>query len=428
METLGAKIRTLRKQYKLTQQDLADGIVTPSMISQIESDRAIPSAVLLQHIAKRLSVPIQVFQSDVVDKTDEILIYRSARNLIESHRYEEALEQLRTLSWPLSPQFKPEVVYSEMANCNVHLNRLDEAWKLYEAVVEVGYEKNDIATAVHGYHNVATTLKRLGRNKIARMYWQRATDLLHQHQDMYMPIAIKIAFHLGRMYLEEENWVQARNAYEEAVALSNRYGGSLDFAKTYHGLACACAQMGDHDEALAYNDRAIAAHVSADNQLGTLRCRFNRGVILRAATRYHDAQAHFMELRAIFSDKEPLLQALLHEMSLLAWFLGDFQLALSESSTALQKHNLPASYVRELRLIRARIYLNEEQYELALSEAKLGLNSDAVQGMASGFELQQIIRECQLALGEVSDALAQCVEEAHKQFRMANQTTATISA
>lgn len=66
MDTLGKKIRTLRRRQKLTQQALADGIVTASMISQIESDRATPSAALLQHIAGRLNVDLSYFESDLI--------------------------------------------------------------------------------------------------------------------------------------------------------------------------------------------------------------------------------------------------------------------------------------------------------------------------------------------------------------------------
>src|SRR5579875_2696712 len=98
METLGKKIRTLRRKQKLTQQALAEGLVTASMISQIESDRATPSEALLQHLANRLGVDLAFLASDLHDKSDELQTYRTARSCIERHEYKQALELLQGLS------------------------------------------------------------------------------------------------------------------------------------------------------------------------------------------------------------------------------------------------------------------------------------------------------------------------------------------
>ncbi|MHB1627049.1 MAG: helix-turn-helix transcriptional regulator [Bacilli bacterium] len=53
----GQRIRELRQERGLTQTELAKGIVTPSMISQIEAGKAHPSDSLLKELAKRLDVP-----------------------------------------------------------------------------------------------------------------------------------------------------------------------------------------------------------------------------------------------------------------------------------------------------------------------------------------------------------------------------------
>lgn len=53
---IGQRIRELRTKAGLTQTDLARGIVTPSMISQIEAGKAQPSPALLKKLASRLQV------------------------------------------------------------------------------------------------------------------------------------------------------------------------------------------------------------------------------------------------------------------------------------------------------------------------------------------------------------------------------------
>ncbi|MCT4573638.1 helix-turn-helix domain-containing protein, partial [Bacillus thuringiensis] len=54
MATLGEKIKTLRKEKKLTQTELVGSELTKSMLSQIENGKATPSMKTLQYIAEKL--------------------------------------------------------------------------------------------------------------------------------------------------------------------------------------------------------------------------------------------------------------------------------------------------------------------------------------------------------------------------------------
>ena len=65
MPTIGEKIRELRMQRGLTQSELGGELVTASMISQIEADRAKPSYTLLNNIANRLGMTVEYFMNDM---------------------------------------------------------------------------------------------------------------------------------------------------------------------------------------------------------------------------------------------------------------------------------------------------------------------------------------------------------------------------
>jgi transcriptional regulator with XRE-family HTH domain len=56
MKISGEKLRMRRKERSLTQKELANGICTPSMISQIECGKANPSEYMLQRLCARLGV------------------------------------------------------------------------------------------------------------------------------------------------------------------------------------------------------------------------------------------------------------------------------------------------------------------------------------------------------------------------------------
>lgn len=81
MPTIGEKIRDARIQRGLTQTDLSSDIVTPSMISQIEANKARPSYSLVSAIANRLGMPVEYFLNDL----DEQFQLSAAMKLAEYH-------------------------------------------------------------------------------------------------------------------------------------------------------------------------------------------------------------------------------------------------------------------------------------------------------------------------------------------------------
>ena len=52
--SLGDIIRSLRKKYKLSQEELADGICSPVSISRIENGTQMPSGAVLEALLTKL--------------------------------------------------------------------------------------------------------------------------------------------------------------------------------------------------------------------------------------------------------------------------------------------------------------------------------------------------------------------------------------
>ena len=65
IETLGERIRKLRKQQKLTLEALAGNELTKGMLSLIENNKANPSMESLTYIAKRLGVEVSELLEEV---------------------------------------------------------------------------------------------------------------------------------------------------------------------------------------------------------------------------------------------------------------------------------------------------------------------------------------------------------------------------
>ena len=92
MATLGEKIKTLRKEKKLTQTDLAGSELTKSMLSQIENGKATPSMKTLQYIADKLECETSFLLEE--DDVEIVGLIQQTEKLIKANKYDEVYEVL----------------------------------------------------------------------------------------------------------------------------------------------------------------------------------------------------------------------------------------------------------------------------------------------------------------------------------------------
>lgn len=101
-QSLGERIKVLRKELKMTQTDLAGNEMTKSMLSQIENNLAMPSMKNLQYLASKLGKPISYFLEDA--NYQDSLPFKEIHNdlkvateLINNRKQEDALIKLEVM-------------------------------------------------------------------------------------------------------------------------------------------------------------------------------------------------------------------------------------------------------------------------------------------------------------------------------------------
>lgn len=375
MDSLGQKIRKIRKERGITQIELCEGIVTSSMISQIESDRATPSLALLERLAKRLQVDVSQFMPDIHQKTDLAHTYRRARHLLDIGRYEEALPLLKTVCFPLAPQFKGDVVYNDLAHCYQTLGRLSEAAQTYELVVQAALEKDEIPAAVHAYFNLGTLERRRNRLSLARMYWQRANEFLLRYPDLHMPVSMRIRANLGRVYREEQRYDLAIACFESAIVTAETYAPPLELAMVYHGLSNVYIELQNYEEAIRFNTKAWNAYDYAHHTRGVNQCKINHLFIMRCMGRHTEAVeklSEYIPTREMHDDPIRLANAFGERaQNLLA--LGHCQDALEDADKAISFDKENSTLLREMHFVRAQCFMVQEKYEKVIQEVEQGL-------------------------------------------------------
>lgn len=359
MSTLGEKIRRLRKQRKLTQEALGAGLVTPSMISQIESDRATPSPRVLEQLALRLDIDPTEFADDVTLKSAETQAYRRAKTLMEAEQYGEALLLLESLTEMALPHIRQGSLQNDLAQCYEQVGRFDEATRTYEHVVQLALERDDVPTAVHAYYHLGHVYRKRDQVPVARMYWQRASELLRRHPDIAMPLALKIETNLARTYQILRLYPAALASYETAAVLANRYQSGLESAVIQHGMANAYIAMGEYAKADVRTRLALDLYEMIQHQRGVNQCRINLGVIARRRGMPDVAWGiltECMQNREIQQDTMRLAKAI-GERAICQLALGRWTEAINDCLQVIEMHAEDRAFECLMKAVVAEAYL-----------------------------------------------------------------------
>ncbi|PKR78411.1 XRE family transcriptional regulator [Halalkalibacillus sediminis] len=129
MESLGSRIKSLRKKRKLTLEGLAANQMTKGMLSLIENDKAKPSMESLTYIAERLNVEVnelleQVSMSELREQLKE------AEDLFDKEDFKELKNHLHSImdkDLPLS--FETGRLYELYGRALFNLK--EEGWKKF---------------------------------------------------------------------------------------------------------------------------------------------------------------------------------------------------------------------------------------------------------------------------------------------------------
>lgn len=92
--SIGTKIKQLRIEKQMTQNELCEDICSQAEISKIENGLNSPTVDLLQQIAKRLKVPISLLFQEHTDEEQFFQIDQFLSDLLREEKYEEAMERI----------------------------------------------------------------------------------------------------------------------------------------------------------------------------------------------------------------------------------------------------------------------------------------------------------------------------------------------
>ncbi|MCY0888817.1 MAG: helix-turn-helix domain-containing protein [Alicyclobacillaceae bacterium] len=393
MATIGEKIREIRQQRGLTQSELAGGVVTPSMISQIEADRARPSYNLLTSIANRLGMPIDYFMDEVDGQHVMAASITIAAYHLISGRPQQALNELDKMDIPdvYGPSYKSYLLTG--ARARRALGEVRSSLETFEKLREEAFRTQDRQLLYEVCKECGTTEFALGNIDGAIHEWKKAlkygTQLVEDkvmspldfdRESLSIYLQLHEAAKVSRFQTED-----AAHYLESAVALA---GGVQTYQNLADALIASAISFLDYDSGKARS--------FADRGLSLIECisHMEQALVARATANE--------TLPQTASDPWVEIAAASTTVSSLVFLEAEYRRAEKEMDA--QDYNAARN-----RLSRARDILHE--YELEVPDLK-----------ADCFESYCTLRELEADLCRVTGQLQQSADILTELLQMSEST------
>ncbi|ARU63674.1 hypothetical protein CBW65_23620 [Tumebacillus avium] len=318
-ESLGQRIRKLRKERNLSQTDLGNLVgVTISWISTIEQDRAMPSAELVSKLADALKIPVRELLQNEEQHMEIVSRIKLIEVLIEKHRAADAEEIINGLldQTDLSETQK-HTLSIHQAEIRLQQKRFDEAHNILRPLIE-------------------------------------HLEALNYHDAYIMAWIYNI---LGSVQYSKQKYYEAHANYTRANILINRF---VDFdllaAKISYNVALALLRLDKSQEAIPYLQAAERYYEQTNALTKLADTLFTRGIAYKNAKDYVKASECFDQTKAILNviDHDRLSVIVQHTVATEITVRENPTQALSELEICLNKVRDLKDHPRQI-LVHAKI-------------------------------------------------------------------------
>ncbi|MGZ4031235.1 MAG: tetratricopeptide repeat protein [Tumebacillaceae bacterium] len=289
MISLGQKIRDLRIRKGLTQQELGTGIVTISMISQIESDKAYPSHKVLQQIAARLETPIEYFVADMQTQIEQSSTYKLAKAYLASENFELAVPLFRELINNPAPHLPVYEVQFDLADAFLASSEIDKAVELFEQVLDTVVRKNDDFFALLCLNKLGEARYAQQNYPLALYHWHKAYETFSRVTEIDPFTRSRIITNLGHAHFQLGEYHDSIRFFREAYNLLRGSTNMRQLADVYLGLGNSYKNLREFERAIDYCHDALTIYESLQNIKQAIDVKVNYALVEAEQERFEQA-------------------------------------------------------------------------------------------------------------------------------------------
>lgn len=271
MISLGQRIRELRLSKGLTQVSLAKDLCTPSMVSQIESDRARPSYKMLFSIAERLDTTVENLITDAGMDLDHQSTFKMARAMIGAKDFATAIPILKELLGAKRAQVSTLDIQLELGECLLYVGEGKEAEKTLQEVVELSVMRQDKQKLARAFKLLGDLEYRRKRYTLAAFHWQKGLERAEEMPEQDVYLNAEILHLLGSVYVKMGEAQEAEALYKRAAELYEGAESLNEIGQVYLGLSKSYKMMDELEQSVEYAERAIGIFKGIENQVMMLQ-------------------------------------------------------------------------------------------------------------------------------------------------------------
>ncbi|WP_100012790.1 helix-turn-helix domain-containing protein [Lentibacillus sediminis] len=269
MQQIGEIIKKRRQEKKLTLAEVANGKMSPAMVSLVENDKTSLSADKLQHIAKQLDLNVADLLGGMPKeqlRNELAELENTLSGMIETQVLRKTLQHITTLLPGLGSNFESARIY-ELYVLNLFRYYLldqrgfdqleDSDWNRYAAVAARIYEDLQMESrvlriqyfyaAVESHHgNYQKTLEQIDKS-LSQV----------RSEKNYETIAIMIEFLLLKLYtlMALGETEQCLATLDDVIQLSNKYKMFHEFFEIHNKGALIHYNEGNFSKAREYKNK-----------------------------------------------------------------------------------------------------------------------------------------------------------------------------
>lgn len=381
MWTLGQRIKELRKEANLTQQELSEGIVTRAYISQIEKGLVQPSYETLKHLAERLNCRVEDLfvepENKVLQLSETKRKVKMAESLVESGNLEQA----------------SKVINSFTHSRSEHLL--------------TGPEKG-----------VYMWIK--GKLLEKERFWEAAANC-YTHSKLLLedssntPELVRTIDSLGYAYLQLDKNYEALSTLNEALRyLAKESIGGVLQVSVFLNVGIAHGKMGEYHSAIRLLQEAKALNESSGLLFKHGQILMSLGICFRNVNQLHDAEAAYRKALSFFeitSDQENIAGTKTN-LGVLYGVLQQYEQSIQflSSAIALYEQLSLTNRSRNAKLELAHTYIQCKRYAEAKQICRDLISKEAADEKHAYFAHRY--------LGDIA-SVAQNHEEAIEEYQIA---------
>lgn len=285
MPVLGNRIKLMRQRRNMTQGDLAKGLCTGSMISQVETGKASPSYHLLVQIAQRLEVPVEFLIETTEANLEYITTFRSAQMLMAGRDFPAAMQLIKQLLNTPRGQQDGVALLCELLHCFLQVGQMGNAERLVDELAREAETsaENELMALVCQHRG--TIQYKAQRYDNAIYQWERGLQFLGQVEEVdryfYAGLLFRIAqahAKLGQVEQSLEYCARTAPYYEHARTLSDQARTCLSLAKSFR-------QSSDHRQSITFGQRARHLYDVLQHRVRHERNRVQQALLIESTRR-----------------------------------------------------------------------------------------------------------------------------------------------